>query len=114
MNKSRPVFLVLLLLVSAVFFNAACAKKAPSSPTESSGAAAIRHPLKGEVLDVSAEKGTLLVKHEAIPGYMPAMTMVFKAEASSLHDLRENQVITGTLVLRGQDYWLEEIKPVSP
>ena len=36
------------------------------------------YPLVGEVLKVEPEEGKVTIRHEAIPGYMPAMTMPFE------------------------------------
>lgn len=44
----------------------------------------IRHPLTGTVVSVLAERGTLLVDHDEIPGYMPRMTMEFHVGGGDL------------------------------
>ncbi len=73
----------------------------------------VRHPLKGVVVDILAAKSALLVKHEAIPDYMAAMTMLFKVDAATLKAAVKGQAITGTLVERDGDYWLEDMKPAA-
>jgi Cu/Ag efflux protein CusF len=72
-----------------------------------------RHPLKGVIVDVYADRSALLVKHEEIPGYMMAMTMLFKVDAATLKAAAKGQAITATLVERGGEYWLEELKPAK-
>ena len=57
-------------------------------------------------------KGALLVKHEAIPGYMKAMTMMFKVDAAVLPTVGKGQTITGTLIKRDGEFWLEDVKTV--
>jgi hypothetical protein len=37
-----------------------------------------RHPLRGVITAVHAERSALMVKHEQIPGVMRAMTMLFR------------------------------------
>jgi Cu/Ag efflux protein CusF len=54
-----------------------------------------------------------MVKHEAIPGYMPAMTMLFKVDAATLQAAAKGQAITGTLVERDGEFWLEDVKPAA-
>lgn len=71
------------------------------------------HPLKGVIVDILADQSALLVKHEDLPGFMPAMTMLFKVNAASLKAAQKNQTITGTLVQRGKEFWLEDVKPVA-
>lgn len=73
-----------------------------------------RHPIKGVVRDLMPAQGGVLVKHEAIPGYMGAMTMMFKVDPATLATLAKGQTITATLVLRGDEHWLEDIKIVAP
>lgn len=46
---------------------------------------------------VSAERRTLLVHHEEIPGYMPAMVMEFGAGAADLSLFREGQLISARM-----------------
>lgn len=87
--------------------------KADSAPNAKPAETA-RHPLKGVVVEVRTERGALLVKHEAIPGYMMAMTMLFKVDAATLKAVKTGAAITGTLVERGDDYYLEDVKPVAP
>jgi Cu/Ag efflux protein CusF len=91
-------------------------KAATSEPTpapEAKPAETARHPLKGVVVEVRAAKHALLVKHEAIPGYMMAMTMLFRVDDRSLAAVKAGDAITGTLIERGDDYWLEDIQPVG-
>lgn len=72
--------------------------------------AAETHPLRGEIVAVSADHTELTVKHEAIPDFMPAMTMVFKVDASAGARLKAGQKISALLYRRGEDFWLRDIK----
>jgi hypothetical protein len=71
-----------------------------------------RHPLKGIVIDVLADKSALLVKHEEIPGVMKAMTMLLKVDAETLKSpaATKGAAITGLLVRKADGWWLEETK----
>ena len=75
--------------------------------------AVVRHPLRGVIVDIRSAQSALLVKHEAIPGYMRAMTMLFKADPAALTSLKKGQAITATLVERDDGFHLEHIKPVA-
>lgn|GEM_PF-947638 len=68
-----------------------------------------RHPLRGVIVAVRPDDSALLVKHEAIPGYMRAMTMLFKVDASALSSLAKGDAITATLVQREDAFYLENI-----
>ncbi len=71
-----------------------------------------RYPLKGVIISIDAAHQSLMVKHEAIPGYMPAMTMEFQVSAGDLANAREGRRIRGELVPDdGGDLRLEKIWP---
>jgi len=81
------------------------APAAPATPAE------VRHPLTGEIVKILADRDTLLVSHDKIPGYMMAMTMEFKVTKADLANAKEGQRIRAELVQRGEDLWLEKIWP---
>ena len=80
---------------------------------ETSGEAAPRHALRGVVIAVHEGDSTLTVKHEAIPGVMPAMTMVFKVDAPALKVAKKGATITGQMSRQGEDWWLHEVALVE-
>lgn len=94
-----------------------CAKKqaAPASTAAVPPPAAIpgevRHPIRGEILQADAEHAVLVVTHDEIKGYMPAMTMEFKVARADAANARAGQRIRAELVERGGDYFLEKIWP---
>ena len=71
------------------------------------------YPLRGVIVEVMLKQSALLVKHEDIPGLMPAMTMLFKVDAATLKAAKKDQTITARLIERDGDYWLEEVKAGS-
>ena len=75
------------------------------------GPAAVRYPLTGELLAVQLDTGQVLVKHEAVPGYMDAMTMPFQvADRTSIRDRRPGDLITATLVVSAERSHLEDVE----
>jgi protein SCO1/2 len=81
------------------------------------------YTLKGEVRKVDREAGQVILKHEAVPGFMGAMTMPFHVEnRESLDDLRPGDQVEGRLrvELEGgetKDYQLLDLtvtKPAAP
>ncbi|HEX2100177.1 MAG TPA: SCO family protein [Candidatus Synoicihabitans sp.] len=75
----------------------------------------VRHPLVGQIVKVDPERRALLVDHEPIPNYMPAMTMEFEVGAGDLAILKEGQRIRAELVEgEGGVFRLEKIWPVLP
>ncbi len=74
-----------------------------------------RHPLRGEILGVARDRGLLVVHHEEIPGYMPAMTMEFAVPGADLGAFRDGQKIAATLVeAAAGDFRLEGIRILDP
>jgi protein SCO1/2 len=59
-----------------------------------------QYQLTGQILDVKPDTKEVLVRHEDIPGFMPAMTMPYKVEdAKLLADKQAGDLITATLVV---------------
>ena len=71
-----------------------------------------RHPLRGVITGIMAERSSLLVKHEEIPGVMRAMTMLFKVDAATLKTAKEGQTITGLMSRQGNVWLLEDVKVI--
>jgi protein SCO1/2 len=79
-----PVGAVIALIMAA----ASCSQKEPPK----------RYDLKGQVLGVRADRQELTIRHEDIPGFMPAMTMTYPVTPASLLDGRTpGEIITATL-----------------
>ncbi len=105
--------------LAACVLMAACAKKEPAAPASvaapgpvnATAPAEVRHPLTGEIIKVEPERQVLIVTHDEIKGYMPAMTMEFKVAKADLANARPGQRIRAEMVDRGEDYWLEKIWP---
>lgn len=91
----------------------ACCCHASDDDTPNKFADAKRYPLKGVIIDLLPDRSELLVKHEAIPGFMRAMTMIFKVDAATLKAAAKGQVITATLVQREGAFSLEDVKPAT-
>ncbi|MDD2763586.1 MAG: SCO family protein [Opitutaceae bacterium] len=85
-----------------------CAKKRPA---ESVAPAEERYPLRGEIVSVNSDRKTLTVSHEAIPGFMPAMTMEFDVADGDLAIAKPGGRIRADLVRTGDDFHLEKIWP---
>ena len=73
-----------------------------------------RYPIKGKVVNVDKRGSVVSVAHEAIPGYMDAMTMPFKLKDPSLLDIMaDGDRLQATLVVSGTRSWLEEVVVVQ-
>jgi len=88
-------FSVLALLVLAGCHSG---QRPPSQP-DSSQNFKVYH-LRGKVVSTDAAKGEVTLNHEAIPGFMDAMTMPYKLkDASILGELHPGDVITADLLV---------------
>jgi protein SCO1/2 len=86
------------------------AKQSASAPGQSKDE---RYPLTGQVLRVLPERKVLVVRHDEIKGYMPAMTMEFVVADGDLALAKAGQRIRAELVPAkdGGDFRLEKIWP---
>lgn len=89
-----------LLAVAWVLTFVACHDAAPARLYE----------LKGQILSVRPETQEILVKHEDIKGFMPAMTMPYIVKDSALDERRQGDLITATLVVEEARAYLTNIK----
>lgn len=80
---------------------AACAPKAEQPK---------RFELKGKVVNIDKSQNILEVDHEAIPGFMGAMSMPYHVkDVHLLEDLAPGDEITAQVVVSGGGVWLENI-----
>ena len=61
-------------------------------------------PIRGKVISVDAAKGSIVFSHEAVPGFMDAMTMTYKLkDANVASELHPGDLITAKLLVRKVD-----------
>jgi protein SCO1/2 len=69
-----------------------------------------QYQLKGQILDVKPDTNEVLVRHEDIPGFMPAMTMPYKVQDGALlAGKTPGDLITATLVVGETEAHLSRI-----
>ena len=96
----RQHFIVCMSLLAVMSFMATCLKE--------KRLAQHRYDLRGKVVAVDESAGTVTVAHQAILGYMSAMTMSFVVKDRwAFKVLKPGQSITATLVIEGDHSWLE-------
>jgi protein SCO1/2 len=104
----RLIFFCTLLLVIVAGCKPKSAAPVAGEPSASAYAA------RGVLRQISADRRTATIQHEAIPGYMAAMTMDFPVkETNELNDLAPGDEITFKLVVRENDDWIEDVHFVS-
>jgi protein SCO1 len=91
-------------LLGLVVLAVGCAAPAPAS----------RHAIRGQLLAVQLDTGQVLLKHDAVPGVMDAMTMPFPvADRRSVLDRRPGDLVTATLVVEAERSYLDGLTLVG-
>lgn len=117
-KRSAVWFVALALLGGAAVVVSGCSKTASSAGSSTATGAAAkpeekRFPLTGEIVRIERERKVLVVKHDEIKGYMPAMTMEFAVSDGDLAVAKPGQKIRAEMVpsTDGSDFRLEKIWP---
>lgn len=93
----------------------AAAPAAAATGQANSTATLPRFPLRGEIVGLIPARRVLLVHHEEIPNYMPAMTMEFTIGDASFSAFKEGQKLAATMVdLKDGNFLLEGIRLLDP
>ena len=110
-----------LVLAAGLCLGLAGCSSQPPARSETSQAAspasqpeAARYDLKGKVVSVDKAGKRLIVDHEAIPGFMGAMTMAYAVKDDRGFDtVSPGDQITAKVVSSGGSFWLEDVKVAS-
>jgi len=72
------------------------------------------YEVHGVLKSFDAERHQALISHDAIPDYMPAMTMTFDLRKDNeIRDLHTGDSITFRLCVQGNEAWIEHLQKVS-
>ncbi len=97
--RSYTVFSLSLALVAA-----ACGR--PASQHE--------YRLQGQILSVAADHHEAVIRHEDIPGFMPAMTMPYRVRDPKLFEgLAPGDLVDARLVVETNDAYLAAVRKVG-
>jgi protein SCO1/2 len=95
--RVRATSLLLLLAMSAFGLMAIGCRGTANSPATKSSSQP--YPIRGTVISTDPASGEVELKHDDIPGLMPAMTMSYRLEdPSALSELHPGDLITATLL----------------
>ncbi len=98
-----------LVLASLLLLAFACAKheKPLSEPGEKV------YTLKGKILTRDASDNSLRIDHQAIPGFMEAMTMDYPVRGANVGTLpADKTTIEAKLHVNDDRYWITDVKRV--
>jgi protein SCO1 len=112
----------LLLAISLLVITSACSRESstPSSGANSTAAKTTakterqEFQVRGVVQEVKAADKEVVIKHEEIPNYMPAMTMTFEVKnANELSGISSNDVVSFRMIVTDDDGWIENLTKVG-
>lgn len=111
MKTRAAAVLAIVLLLGPI--SCRRSEKEADKPAASS-ATSKRYTLRGIVRKVDAPSREITVEHEAVPGFMQAMTMIFpvRDDPKVFEILREGDRIEAKLVVdasHSEDFWLQDI-----
>ena len=99
--RRAALFLVILFL-------AACEREKPkplSEPGEK------LHPIRGTIVSRNIGDNSLRLKHEAVEGFMPAMTMDFGVRGADVQSLpADGKRIEAKLHVTDRAFWITDVK----
>lgn len=99
----KHVRLLALLLTSAVLLTTLFGCGRTEAPAE-----AKRYELRGTIVSFDKNQQQVIVAHEAVPGFMEAMTMPFTLKDGAAYDvMKPGAKIQATLAVSGERSWLE-------
>jgi protein SCO1/2 len=111
-KQGRLAFLLFALSCGYLVLGSGCSKSTSGQKQPATAGAKSDHrPLTGEVLRVEPERKLLVVHHDEIKDYMPAMTMEFLVSAGDLAVAKPGMKIRAEMVMKNGELWLEKIWP---
>jgi protein SCO1/2 len=103
--------------MAAMLLNAGCGREsnrpqASSAPTTATNQDI--YQVKGNVIELSAAEKSIRIKHEPIPGYMPAMTMLFDVkDTNELTGLQPGDNVSFRMIVTATDGWIDQLRKLS-
>src|SRR5215472_5075849 len=98
------------LLCCGLVANCTKAALEPPSSSRLSQSDARSFVMRGVVKEIMENARTVVIQHEAVTGYMPAMTMPFKTqEAKELTGLRAGDLVSFRLRVTDTESWIDQI-----
>src|SRR5262245_41926625 len=102
-----------LALTAALLISCGRSPQATTSQPEKSNTNRQIFQVKGIVLEVKPKEKTVQIRHEEVPGYMPAMTMPFDVkDTNELAGLEPGNSVTFRMIVTEKEGWIDQIRKV--
>lgn len=107
---STRLFVVALLAPICISLLTGCGR----SDAPDSDSAAREFAVRGAIRGIAPDRQTLEIEHEAIPNYMPAMTMPFTAkDAAAAKDLKIGDAVSFRMVVTEKEAVIDRIQKID-
>jgi protein SCO1/2 len=114
MKAKLFVTLILALTAGTIASSMALTHRSPAKARPATAASARTFQVNGRVREITPAAKALTVAHEAIPNYMPAMTMPFEVkDVSVLNGLRAGDEIHFELSVTDDDSWISQVEKIG-
>ena len=108
-------WLVLLSVALVISCRQSGDANAPAQQVRNSNTNQQVFQVTGVVQEVRLKRKEIEIKHEAVPGYMPAMTMPFDVkDTNELAGLEPGQPVTFRLLVTDTEGWIDQIRKLGP
>jgi protein SCO1 len=109
----RSLVIVAALVITPAAFT--CADEKTSGDSISLNTNQQVYQVTGLVLEVKPEEKSVRIKHDAIPGYMDAMTMTFDVKnTNELSGVEAGDPVSFRMIVDENYGWIEQIKKTGP
>jgi protein SCO1/2 len=86
----------------------------PASAAAEAGPSLRAYKVRGVVKELETDGKTVRIRHDEIPGYMPAMTMPFEARnTNELAGLKPGDWVSFRMVVSETDGWIEQVRKLD-
>lgn len=109
-------FFLFLLVVLGPLTLVSCKAQTTSAASPSSSAPTNHQifQVKGVVKELKPDGKTVVIRHEEVPNYMPAMTMPFEVHnTNELRGLQPGDLISFQLVVTADNGWIEHVTKLN-
>lgn len=114
-KTSRFVIAVTLSAMAVGCQKQSEAARSDSTPAATGSTNLQIYAVKGEVIELKPDGKTVRIKHEEVPGYMPAMTMPFEVkDTNELAGLRPGDAVAFRMLVTETEGWIDQIKKLDP
>ncbi len=98
-----------LILVASVSFSQHAALAAEALPATTQV-----HTTRGLVREIAPDRHKAVIRHEAIPNYMPAMTMELNVRnTNELNGITAGDTVTFRLITTEETHWIDQVRKVA-